>query len=115
LHYVDGQNGIKDFDVWSFFSVHPAHLLYAKRHAVKDFGSPKFGVTPDHPNYLGRRVDLFMRSIPPSPDGPAAALRNYLEKGRTKSARLLALKAAVGLEPDSMLGMIIWAPANSAA
>lgn len=23
LHYVDGTNGVKDFDVWSFYDQHP--------------------------------------------------------------------------------------------
>jgi hypothetical protein len=36
------------------------------------------------------------------------ALRVYLLQGRTLSARLLALKAVVMLEPLELLGVVIW-------
>ena len=63
LHYVDGTNGIKDFDVWSFYDQHPQRPFPYRRRAKVDFGDPKFGKTTDSPQYIGRRVDLIGRSM----------------------------------------------------
>ncbi len=74
-----------------------------------DFGDPKFGTSPDTPEFIGRRVDLIGRSIPgASPKDPVGSLRQYLNAARTESARLLALKAVVLIEPVPLLGTIVW-------
>ena len=39
LHYLGRGDGIKDFDVWSFFVAHPEANLPPKRLAVRDFGN----------------------------------------------------------------------------
>lgn len=109
LHYLDGKNGIKDLDVWSFYVESPARMFPPRRRAKVDFGDPKFGVTPDMPNFIGRRVDLIGRSIPAAtPQDPIGSLRRYLSAGRTESARLLALKAVILIEPRKLLGTVVW-------
>jgi hypothetical protein len=44
LHYVNGTNGIKDLDVWTFCAEHPT-IKYPDRRPItpRDFGDPKFG------------------------------------------------------------------------
>ncbi len=109
LHFVDGKNGIKDLDVWSFYTQSPARAFPPRRVGKADFGDPKFGITPGSPGFVGRRVDLIGRSIPGAdPSEPIATLQSYLRSARTESARLLALKAVVIIEPEHLLGAIAW-------
>ncbi len=60
LHYIDGKNGIKDFDVWTFFAANPKRpypdpALYRRNRHV-DFASPKFGKSDDprYADFVGR-------------------------------------------------------------
>jgi hypothetical protein len=110
LHFVDGKNGVKDFDVWTFYAAHPDHPDYPwRRRKAVDFGDPKFGGSPDKPDFTGRHVDLLGRSLLVTEDAdPALALREYLSEGRTETARRLAEKAIVLLEPSERLGDAIW-------
>jgi hypothetical protein len=111
LHYVDGKNGIKDFDVWSFYDQHPRREFPPRRRKAVDFRDPKFGKTLDSPQYVGRRVDLIGRSIRGADrTDPVGTLRRYLRTGATKSARCLAQKAVVLVEPSSIRGTIVWGP-----
>ena len=63
LHFVDGKNGVKDFDVWSFYSDKKGVPQFPfHRRARADFGESKFGKCPGE-SLKGRRVDIFGRSI----------------------------------------------------
>jgi hypothetical protein len=109
LHYLDGKNGVKDFDVWSFYVEHPARPFPYRRRGRADFGDAKFGKSDDSPRYVGRRVDLIGRSIPRADRSkPVQALRRYLQSGTSASARCLAQKAVVILDPPRLRGRIIW-------
>ena len=109
LHYVDGHNGVKDFDVWTFYASHPEITYPWRRRVAHDFGNPKFGKSPDEPRYVGRHVDLLGRSLKAEVNtDPMIALCGYLSECRTKTARHLAQKAVVLLEPASLLGTIAW-------
>jgi len=110
LHYVNGKNGVKDFDVWSFYAQHGDWPFPARWRGTRDFGPSKFGRYPaDPPRYTGRRVDLLGRSLPVAPGtDPAHAIRDYLAAGRTTSARALAAKAAVLIDPAHRAGEIVW-------
>ena len=114
LHFVDGENGVKDFDVWTFYAARPGHPAYPwRRRASRDFGDPRFGRLPDGPGFVGRRVDLLGRSIGVGAErDPAAVLATYLFRGGTASARALARKAAVLLEPSDRLGTVAWPPGH---
>jgi hypothetical protein len=106
-HYINGTNGINDFDVYTFYRAHPSKTWYAKRLKSYDFGSPKFGRSVDRPDYRGRRVDCLGRSIKVLPRESAAdALHRYLQEGRTETAKLLGAKAVVLLEPSC--GQVVW-------
>jgi len=107
-HYLDRATGIKDFDVWSFYEEHDKPFPY-RRVAHVDFGDPRFGRSPDRPDFAGRRVDLIGRSIrADNVSDPVAVLRSYLESRKTKSARLLAQKAVIIVEPAASIGTVAW-------
>ncbi len=110
LHFVDGENGVKDFDVWTFYAARPDHPAYPwRRRRAVDFGDVAFGPLPHGQGFAGRYVDLLGRSIEVGAQtDPATALQRYLSEGRTASARALAEKAAVLLEPPGRLGTVVW-------
>jgi hypothetical protein len=113
VHYVNGKNGVKDFDVWSFYAQHDDWPFPARWRGTQDFGPSKFGRYPgDPPQYTGRRVDLLGRSLPAAPGAdPVHAIHDYLAAGRTPSARALAAKAVVLIDPMGLVGEIVW-PTN---
>ena len=114
LHYVNGHNGVKDFDVWSFYAQYDDWPFPARWRVTRDFGPSKFGRYPgDPPHYTGRRVDLLGRSLRvKSGADPAEIVRRYLAARRTRSAKELAAKAVVLIYPEDRVGEIVWPVAN---
>lgn len=107
LHYTNGCTGINDFDVYTFYRKHPSKDVYPKRIKSYDFGNPKFGQSQDKPDFVGRRVDCLVRSIDTvSGEDAVTSIHRYLMGGDTKTARLLAEKAVILLEPNC--GEVIW-------
>src|SRR5579862_4045122 len=106
LHYVNKRNGVKDFDVWSFYAQYDDWPFPARWRGTRDFGLSRFGRYPgDPPRYSGRRVDLLGRSLPAEPDAdPADVLRQYLA-ARAYRPHMpcsgLGLAARPGLLPDA--------------
>jgi len=126
-HYLDGTNGVKDFDVWSWWAERDPALSrytgykfpYRRFRSVDSARYDRcfegFGVRANDADdgYEGRRVDLLMREIPDSLGAtgisdPVLALQEYLTKGKTDSARLLSAKPLIGIWPESILGIHIW-------
>jgi hypothetical protein len=109
-HYVDGATGIKDIDVWTFYAEHPDGPFPPRWMTKVDLGPSRFGRWPgDPPRFTGRRVDLAARSLPVrSGADPIRAVREYLRGGRTETARALAEKAVVVLDPPELRGEVIW-------
>jgi hypothetical protein len=110
LHYVDGRNGVKDFDVYTFYAESPVGPFPPRRIARRDFGPSRFGRHPDDsPIFTGRRIDLCARSLPvPSGADPVESVRAYLRDGRTETARHLAIKAVVIVDPEPLRGAVAW-------
>jgi hypothetical protein len=83
LHYLDGTNGVKDFDVWSFYAERGDGPFPYRWRGTADYGQSKFGRYPDDPpSFTGRRVDLLGRSLDVPLDAePAKVLRDYLQRG----------------------------------
>ena len=68
-----------------------------------------FRFPADTPEFTGRRVDLFVKSIPSHTTGSYhGSVREYLKARRTKTARCLAAKAVVVLAPLEDVGSVIW-------
>jgi hypothetical protein len=114
-HYVDGTTGVKDLDVWTFYAKHQTLPFPSRRIKSDDFGPSHFGRHPaevefaDKRQFTGRRVDFLGRSIKCAEGtDPIDAVRDYLASGKTDSARKLAEKAVVVLEPAELRGRIIW-------
>ncbi|MFI5953746.1 hypothetical protein [Cryptosporangium sp. NPDC051539] len=114
MHYLDGNNGVKDFDVWSFYAEHGSWPFPARWRGTQDFGPSKFGRWSGDPlTYSGRRVDLLGRSLPfQLGSDPAVALRSYLAGRRTVSAKALAAKAVVLIDPADRVGEVVWPVAD---
>jgi hypothetical protein len=115
LHFVDGENGIKDIDVYTFFAEDPTLGPFPPHWRLEaDFGHSELGRhSADPPRFVGRRVDLIGRSLPvPRDADPMWAVRNYLRTRRTPTASHVAAKAVVGLDPPSLRGAVIWPEAT---
>jgi hypothetical protein len=110
LHYLDGENGVKDLDVWSFYAARSDGPFPYRWRGIADYGPSRFGRYPGDPSALvGRRVDLFGRSLPAPPGAdPAAVIRAYLSAARTKSAKALAAKAVILIAPERCVGEVLW-------
>ena len=109
-HYVDGKNGVKDFDVWTFYAEHPSAQFPYRRAGSRDFGISKFGCHPsDIRKFKGRCVDLIGRSLKCSLKAdPIETLRAYLDKSQTKTSKELSKKAVVILFPRNLFGKVVW-------
>ena len=59
-YYDPTKKGLKDIDIWFFFREKGFHPLWSMN---DDFVSSKFGQNPNEPEYKGRRMDIFGRSI----------------------------------------------------
>jgi hypothetical protein len=115
-HFVDGENGVKDFDVWTFYAAHPDATNPVRRRVARDFGDPTFDQTPGQEAFVGRRVDLLGRSLRARPESdPAEVLHTYLTEKRTKSAKHLASKAVVLIEPAECVGHVVWPDSHKAS
>ncbi|MCA1491826.1 hypothetical protein [Sinorhizobium alkalisoli] len=104
LHYLNGANGIKDFDVWAFFAAGPPKPFPHRKRWCTDFGASRFGRHPADRNYSGRRVDLMGRSIAIAKgECPQDAVRRWLASP-AKSAVALRQKPIYCLLPPSAFG-----------
>jgi hypothetical protein len=115
LHYLDGKNGVKDFDAWSFYAQRGDGPFPYRWRGTADYGPSRFGRYPGDPSsFTGRRVDLLGRSLDvPAGADPVSALRKYLFAARTASAKALAAKAVVLIHPGRLAGTVVWPPGSS--
>jgi hypothetical protein len=109
-HFVHGDRGVQDFDMWGFFAEIPDHPFPPRRRGKRDFGVSRFGRNPDDlPGFKGRRVDIIGRSIPmQATETSIESVQRYLRGGLTESARLLAERPVIVAWPEKDLGQIIW-------
>jgi hypothetical protein len=114
LHYKDGKTGIRDFDVYIFFSDSSSIRYPVRRRTVMDFGTPKFGKTypspkerNNKPHFIGRNCDIMGRQIPMKKDY-TESIQSYLTEQKSPTAYHLAQKAVVVLWPRADMGKIVW-------
>ncbi len=112
-HFLHGDRGVQDFDIWGFFEEIPRHPFPYRRRGTRDFGPSKFGRNPDDgPEFVGRRVDVIGRSIPmPANQGAIGAVQGYLRAGTTESALRLRDRPVIVMWPAEDVGRVIWNPA----
>ena len=104
LHYENGENGLKDIDVWAFFEAGPPKPFPALAHWTADYGPSKFGRHPDDEGFAGRRMDVFGRSVATEPDEqPEDSVRRWLG-GWTRSAVALREKPLIIISPAEKIG-----------
>ena len=110
-HFVYGKRGVKDFDVWAFFSKSPGLPQFPhRRRGQVDFGLPRFGRHRDDENFEGRRVDVIGRAIKCDNKAPEKCVLEWLEGKKTKSAKLIAERPVVVIYPKGLRGKVIWTP-----
>ena len=109
LHFVDGTNGVKDLDVYTFYAADPSVGYPYRRRGVVDFGDSESGRHPNDHEFRGRRVDLLGRTLKvPMSSDPVAAVQGYLRARATTTAKELAKKAVVVIDPGDCFGQVIW-------
>jgi hypothetical protein len=105
LHYVGHVNGVKDFDVWSFYARRTDGPFPARWRGTADFGPSKFGRFPgDPPRYQGRRVDL---------TGPVTPHPARSRSGRRSSQLPFRRTDGIGQGPGSESGGLHRRPAGA--
>lgn len=101
-HHVDNINGVKDFDVWSFFADDGGSPAYpSRRRGTATFQGERFASSTRRIDFMGRTLKVRPGLTPPE------AIRAYLRQPQTSTARHLSQKAVVMLGPDEV-GTIIW-------
>jgi hypothetical protein len=102
--------GIKDIDIWMFFEAKNEKVFNPRWKKHFDFGKSRFGRNPqDPPEYIGRRIDLFGRSIEiKKNESVEDSILRWLQKPGRGSPFHLKQKAIIGLFPESTLGEVIW-------
>jgi hypothetical protein len=101
LHYVDGRNGVKDLDVYTFYAVHEVGPF--------PYRWPRPWLQFDRAPFRGHFVDLMGRSLHKEVGAdPFEVVRRYLTRPRTKTARRLSQKAVVLLDPERLRGRVAW-------
>ena len=63
LHYLDGTNGVKDFDVWSFYAALGDGPFPYRWRGTADFGPSKFGRYPGDPPIVHRPARRLPRTV----------------------------------------------------
>jgi hypothetical protein len=103
LHYVDGKNGVKDFDVWTFFYCDGKSPQFPyRRQGVGKFEGVRFQNSTRRVDFLGRTLKVGKGA------DPVEAVQGYLATQRTRSAWHLSQKAVVILAPAKRRGQVIW-------
>lgn len=109
-HFVAGSRGFERFEVWHFFAAHPEAPFPPQKKSREDYGRSRFGRDPALPeSFAGRAVDVQGRSLEAAPgDDPVATLQAWLKARPTPTSRALADTTLVLLEPEALLGYVVW-------
>lgn len=110
LHYLNGITGVDEFKVVTFYAENSEAPFPPQHVSHLDYGESKFGRGPGLPDsYRGLRVELQGRSLDARPGEDALeVLQRYLKARASPTARELASKAVVLLEPEEFFGVEAW-------
>lgn len=105
LHFETSEHGLKDIDIWAFFSAGPRRTFPARARWTADFGPSRFGRHPDDTGFTGRRMDILGRSIDNLPgEAPEVSVRRWLN-GWSRSAVALRKKPMFVIFPPVKAGI----------
>ncbi len=108
-HFIYGRHGVKDFDVWAFFSTSPdLPRFHSRSYKSVDFGPSRFGRHPVDEGFKGRRVDMLRTAIECNDEDPEKCIQKWLREGKSKNALWLAQRPVVIIYPNELLGKVIW-------
>ena len=107
-HYVDGRNGVKDFDI---------HFIYWRRAGERHMRCRRC-VEQLVGAFGHRSIDLLRTSIivpegvepQMTPDASLEIVRQFLRRRSTRTAWHLAKNPVIGLLPTAQLGKVVWLP-----
>lgn len=108
-HYIDGETGIKDIDLWLFYDGRALGKGMPNRTIrTLDFGPSAHGRHPDDDpaRFAGRRIDAMARSVTLHLQDPPSAVRAWLA-GSTASARMLRTRPVIIVWPMHVLGRLV--------
>jgi hypothetical protein len=100
-------SGVKDIDLIIFFHQDPLCPIPTRRHCMKSFSIDLSSLGP-------RRFDVMKKGVKESvlineaTATPSSAVRAYL-KYTDHGRNYLAVKSVIGLFPESVFGLVIWA------
>ena len=107
-HYVRGERGIKDFDVWTFFEVQAGEKPFPwRRHGTEDFGPSRYGGVGRNPRdkgFTGRRIDVFGRSIARHAEQATEDAVLKWVRSKRRSAQHIVTRPVVVLYPERECG-----------
>ena len=110
-HYVRGERGIKDFDVWTFYEAQAGEKPFPwRRHGTEDFGPSRFGRNPRDKGFTGRRIDVFGRSIARHAEQATEDAVLKWVRSKRRSAQHIVTRPVVVLYPERECGRVIWDP-----
>lgn len=100
-HYLDPENGIKDFDIWHFYKERKKAAFPYRAKKVNKIG------------YKNKWIDYLKRAISKSvykefPSAPDKIILQYLLQKNTKTKKFLLKKPVIGLYPESIFSKVIW-------
>lgn len=115
-HYVRGERGVKDFDVWAFYEAQTGEKPFPwRRYSTENFGHSRFGRNPCDEGYTGWRINVFGRSITRKAEqSPEGAVLDWVHSKR-KSARHIMTNPVVATCPERDCGRVIWDPRDGSA
>ncbi|MBN2488771.1 MAG: hypothetical protein JXA98_07060, partial [Methanosarcinaceae archaeon] len=97
------KNGIKDIDIWLFFS--PDEKI--KMPNIANFRFSRFY---NFENFGEIKVDYLKKAIPSDfiKGNSIATIQNYILKSKNSTPSHLRQKAIIGLYPENIFDVIIW-------
>ena len=107
---ISEPHGVKDLDVWCFFSQVPGFQFPPRWRLELDFGPSHLGRDPSiDARFSGRKVDVMGRDIAfEQGDTPSRMIRRYLTTKPTGSAFYLARRPVIAIWPEGELGTAYW-------
>lgn len=114
LHYVDGKNGVKDFDIYLFYKENPNKNMWVRRIKKIDSNLKKFG----NPKVDFIRKTINTKYIVGNEDNPQKIIERLLNESKKPFVKYLTIwakkeknrtrNAVIGLYPKQIFKDVLW-------